>query len=71
MTQNLASSCLLVAWIILTSGIRLFSVTWLSLGADRVTTDDDHYVGLMAGASVGPLSRGCCDSNDVCDICSE
>ena len=34
-------------------------VTWSSLGADHVvsvlTRDDDHYVGLMAGASAGPF----------------
>ena len=41
---------------------EVVSVTWLSLGADRVvavfTPHDDHCVGLMAGASVGPLWRG-------------
>ena len=48
------------------------SVTWFSRGADRVisdfTPDDDHCVGLMAGASAGPLWRGACGSNDVCDV---
>ena len=48
------------------------SVTWLSLGADRVvavfTPDGDHFVGLMAGASAGLVWRGVCDSNDVCDV---
>ena len=39
-----------------------FSVTWLSLGADRIvsvfTPNDDHYAGLMVGASAGSLWRG-------------
>ena len=47
-------------------------VTWLTVGDDRVvsrlTPDGDHYVGLMAGASAGPLWVGGCDSNDVCDV---
>ena len=38
------------------------SITWLSLGADRIvsvfTPDDDNCVGLMVGASTGPLWRG-------------
>ena len=49
-----------------------FSVTWSLLDADRIvsvfTPDDDHHVGLMGGASVGPLERGGCDSNDVSDV---
>ena len=48
------------------------SVTWPFLGADRVvlvlTPGDDQHVGLMAGASAGPLWRGVCGSNDVCDV---
>ena len=36
-----------------------FSVTWLSLGADRIvsvfTADNDRYLGLMVGASAGAL----------------
>ena len=49
-----------------------FSVTWSSLDADRIvsvfTPDCDHHVGLMGGASAGPLVRGGCDSNDVSDV---
>ena len=46
--------------------------TWTSLGDDRVvpflTPDNDHNVGLMAGASAAPLWIGGCDTNGVCDV---
>ena len=48
------------------------SVIWSFLGADWVvsvfTSDDGHYAGRMAGASAGPLCRGVCGSNNVCDV---
>ena len=68
MIQNLAHTWLLVAWIILFFRSEC-SVSWLSLGADRIvsvcTPRDDHYVELVAGASAGPGWRGVCGSNDV------
>ena len=47
-------------------------VTWPSLGVDRAaaifTPDDDHHVGLMAGANAGPSWIGLCVSRGVCDV---
>ena len=71
MTQNLAHTWLLVTWIILTSGKRFLSPVYLSaaIGSSRTSLPTMIIgVGLMAGASAGPLRRGVCGSNDVCDV---
>ena len=65
MTQNLAHTWLLVTWIILTSGKRFLSPVYLSapIGSSRTSLPTMILgVGLMAGASAGPLRRGVCDS---------
>ena len=60
MTQNLAHARLSVAWITLISEMS-FSVTWLSLSADRIisvfTPNVDHYAGLMVGATAALVER--------------
>ena len=67
MTQNLAHT---LAFGCMGHGVSFLSPGHFSAltGLPRVSPDDDHCVGLMVGASAGPLWREGCGSNDVCDV---
>ena len=71
MTRNLAHACLLVAWIILMSGMRFLSPGYLSapIGSSRFSLPTmiiiwDSWLERVRG----PCGEGSCDSNDVSDV---